>query len=54
MDPKDLAKKLRHLANQYMRIAEEGNARRKKAIALETLDVAEEVCAFLKKEAGEE
>ena len=50
---KSLATKMRQLANQFDKMDNETKERKKKALALEALDVAEEIYEALKKEAGE-
>jgi len=50
---KTLATQMRQLANQFDKMDKETKPRKKKALALEALDVAEGIFNILKKEAGE-
>ena len=50
---KSLVTKMRQLANSFDKMEKEAKPRKKKALALEALDVAEEVYDKLKDEAGE-
>ena len=51
---KSLATQMRQLANQFDKMDKETGPRKKKALALEALDVVEIVHEKLKEEAGEE
>jgi len=53
MSAEQIATELRQLANRYAKVDGEQSPRKRKALALESLDAAEKLVEVLKKEAGE-